>query len=145
SFVGSSLLGILIADRVYQQGGYTGRESAMIATGFSTVSSAFMVIVAKSLDLMHMWTTFFFTTLVITFAVTAITVHIPPLRTIPDEYFEGSTPSPEHMVTSNRLKAAAREGLLTLAAAPSLAQSIWVNFRGDLCLSVAIVPSIISV
>src|SRR5699024_9881728 len=100
SFVGSYSLGILITDRGYQQGSYTGLEYAIIATVFSAGCAAFMVIVAKSLDLMHMWTTFFFTTLVITFAVTAITVHIPPLRTIPDEYFEGSTPSPEHMVTS---------------------------------------------
>src|SRR5690625_6781183 len=59
SFVGSYSLGILITDRVYQQGGYTGREAAIVATGFSTVSAAFMVIVAKSLDLLLMWTTFF--------------------------------------------------------------------------------------
>lgn len=145
SFVGSYSLGILITDRVYQQGGYTGREAAIVATGFSTVSAAFMVIVAKSLDLMHMWTTFFFTTLVVTFAVTAITVLIPPLRTIPDEYFEGSTPSPEVEVKSNRLKAAVREGLTTLAEAPSLATSIWINLRDGLRLAGAIVPSIMSV
>lgn len=145
SFVGSYSLGILITDRVYQQGGYTGREAAIVATGFSTVSAAFMVIVAKSLDLMHMWTTFFFATLVITFIVTAITVHIPPLRTIPDEYFEGSTPSPEQKVTGNRFMAAVREGLLTLDAAPSLGKSIWINFRDGLRLAGAIVPSIMSV
>src|SRR5699024_2509162 len=145
SFVGSYSLGILITDRVYQQGGYTGREAAIVATGFSTVSAAFMVIVAKSLDLMHMWTTFFFITLVVTFAVTAITVLIPPLRTIPDEYFEGSTPSPEVEVKSNRLKAAVREGLTTLAEAPSLATSIWINLRDGLRLAGAIVPSIMSV
>ncbi|MGO3336737.1 MAG: YjiH family protein [Corynebacterium casei] len=145
SFVGSYSLGILITDRVYQHGGYTGREAAIVATGFSTVSAAFMVIVAKSLDLMHMWTTFFFTTLVITFAVTVITVHIPPLRTIPDDYFEGSTPSPEQMVKSNRFKAAVREGLMTLDQAPSLAMSIWINFRDGLRLAGAIVPSIMSV
>ena len=145
SFVGSYSLGILITDRVYQQGGYTGREAAIVATGFSTVSVAFMVIVAKSLDLMSMWTTFFFTTLVITFAVTAITVHIPPLRTIPDEYFEGSTPDPEEMITSNRMRAAVREAMLTLKDAPSLGMAIWTNFRDGLRLASAIVPSIMSV
>src|SRR5699024_232327 len=70
--VGSYSLAISSTDRGCQQGGYTGREAAIVATGFSTVSAAFMVIVAKSLDLMHMWTTFFFATLVITFIVTAI-------------------------------------------------------------------------
>lgn len=59
SFVGSYSLGILITDRVYQRGGYTAREASIIATGFSTVSAAFMVIVAKQLDLMDMWGIYF--------------------------------------------------------------------------------------
>ncbi|MBM4648767.1 YjiH family protein, partial [Streptococcus pneumoniae] len=66
SFVGSYSLGILVTDRVYQKGGYTGREAAVIATGFSTVSAAFMVIVAKQLDLMNIWGTYFAATLVVT-------------------------------------------------------------------------------
>lgn len=145
SFVGSYSLGILITDRVYQQGGYTGREAAIVATGFSTVSAAFMVIVAKSLDLMDMWLTFFFVTLVVAFAVTAITVHIPPLRTMPDEYFEGATPDPERDVKKNRLKEASREALLQLDRAPSLWKAISENFLDGLRLAGAIVPSIMSV
>ena len=54
SFVGSYSLGILVTDRVYQKGGYTGREAAIIATGFSTVSAAFMVIVAKPVSYTHL-------------------------------------------------------------------------------------------
>src|SRR5699024_8985112 len=42
SFVGSYSLGLLITDRMYQAGRYTGREAAIIATGFSTVSVTFM-------------------------------------------------------------------------------------------------------
>ena len=83
SFVGSYSLALLITDRVYREGRYTGKEAAIIATGFSTVSATFMVIVASTLDLMHHWTLYFFLTLVITFAVTAITVRIPPLSRVP--------------------------------------------------------------
>lgn len=145
SFVGSYSLGILVTDRVYQKGGYTGREAAVIATGFSTVSAAFMVIVAKQLDLMNIWGTYFAVTLLVTFLVTAITVRIPPLRTIPDEYCAGVEPDPEKPVEGSRFKNAWREAMLALQRAPSLPQAMWDNLRDGVRMAAAIVPSIMSV
>lgn len=145
SFVGSYSLGILVTDRVYQKGGYTGREAAVIATGFSTVSAAFMVIVAKQLDLMNIWGTYFAVTLLVTFLVTAITVRLPPLRTIPDEYCEDAEPDPEKPVEGSRFKNAWREAMLALQRAPSLPQAIWDNLRDGVRMAAAIVPSIMSV
>src|SRR5690606_14712239 len=49
SFVGSYSLALLITNRVYKEGKYSGKEAAIIATGFSTVSATFMVIVADTL------------------------------------------------------------------------------------------------
>ncbi|WP_431604818.1 YjiH family protein [Corynebacterium pseudodiphtheriticum] len=145
SFVGSYSLGILITDRVYQRGGYTAKEAAIIATGFSTVSAAFMVIVANALGLMEIWTTFFFVTLVVTFLVTAITVRIPPLSRIPDDYHEGATPEPETEVSGSRVKAAWHEALYTLENAPSLWRAVRDSFVDGVKMAGAIVPSILSV
>ncbi len=145
SFVGSYSLGILITDRVYQRGGYTAREASIIATGFSTVSAAFMVIVAKQLDLMGMWGVYFAVSLVVTFLVTAITVWIPPLSTIPNEYVSGVTPDPEKPVKGNYFSAAWREALLQLDRAPALGAAIWENLRDGVRMAAAIVPSIMSV
>ena len=47
SFVGSYSLALLITNRVYKEGKYTTKEAAIIATGFSTVSATFMIIIAK--------------------------------------------------------------------------------------------------
>lgn len=52
-------MGLLITNRVYKEGKYTAREAANIATGFSTVSATFMVVVAKTLDLMSIWNLYF--------------------------------------------------------------------------------------
>lgn len=145
SFVGSYSLGILITDRVYQQGGYTAREAAVIATGFSTVSAAFMVIVAKTLGLMDIWGLYFTITLIVTFIVTAITVRIPPLRSIPDDYFENATPDPEKSVTTSRFIAAWNEALKALERAPSVGKAIATSFMDGLKMAGAIVPSILSV
>ncbi len=70
SFVGSYSIGLLITNRVYKEGKYSAKEAAIIATGFSTVSATFMIIVAKTLGLMDMWNFYFWSTLIITFTVT---------------------------------------------------------------------------
>lgn len=145
SFVGSYSLALLITDRVYREGRYTGKEATIIATGFSTVSATFMVIVASTLDLMHHWTLYFFLTLAITFAVTAITVRIPPLSRVADEPFEGVTHRPEPVSQGNRLAQAWEEAMRALANAPGLARGTWATFKDGVLMAAAIVPSILSV
>lgn len=134
----------------YCQGGtpadeYTARESAIITTGFSTVSATFMVVVAKTLDLMGQWTTYFWTTFLVTFLVTAITVRIWPLNSIPDEYHPDATPQPEEEVTGKRLHVAWRVAQETVASSPSLGANIWTNVRDGLLMAMAILPSILSI
>ncbi|MGV0395432.1 YjiH family protein [Corynebacterium uberis] len=145
SFVGSYSLGLLITDRVYKQGRYTTREAAIIATGFSTVSAAFMVIVAKTAGIMHVWGLYFVVSLVVTFAVTAITVWIPPLSLFPDDHYPGSTPDPEEKVTGNRWAAAWAEAKRTLAQSPGLVHAVKENFIDGVRMSAAITPSIMAI
>ncbi|KKO83754.1 YjiH family protein [Corynebacterium otitidis] len=145
SFVGSYSLGLLITDRVYQQGRYTGREAAIIATGFSTVSAAFMVVMASSLGIMDQWTLYFVTALVVTFLVTAIVVRIPPLSTIPEEIYPGAEPAPEHPVTGNRVAVAWRRAKEALAEAPSLPRAVGANLMDGIKMAASITPSILSV
>ncbi|MGG0670977.1 YjiH family protein [Sporosarcina koreensis] len=145
SFVGSYSLGLLITNRVYKEGKYTAKEAAIIATGFSTVSATFMVVVAKTLDLMSMWNLYFWTTLVVTFAVTAITVHLWPLRSIKNEYYEGSTPQPEAKPEGKRIATAWTEAMETVSKAPTFMQNIVANVKDGLLMAMAILPSILSI
>lgn len=145
SFVGSYSLGLLITNRVYKEGKYTAKEAAIIATGFSTVSATFMVVVAKTLDLMSMWNLYFWTTLVVTFIVTAISVHLWPLRSIKNEYYEGSTPQPEVKPEGKRIATAWDEAMETVSKAPTLGQNIVANVKDGLLMAMAILPSILSI
>lgn len=145
SFVGSYALGLLITNRLYRGGGYTARESAIIATGFSTVSVSFMVVVARTLDIMHLWLWYFFLALAVTYLVTAITVRIPPLSTMPDDYYPGVTPQPEQPVTSGRMKTAWRAAGETLNEAPSLPRNLLTTVRDGVVMVMQILPSIMSV
>ena len=145
SFVGSYSLGLLITNQVYTEGKYTGKQAAIIATGFSTVSATFMVIVAKTLGLMEYWLLYFWLTLVITFIVTAITSRIYPLNKKPDTYFNNMEGSPEPVPKGNRLRRAYEEGMDAMEKAPTVAESVWDTLKKGIMLALSIGPLLMSV
>ncbi|HII0894701.1 TPA: YjiH family protein [Staphylococcus aureus] len=141
SFVGSYSLGLLITNRVYKQGMYNKQEATIIATGFSTVSATFMIIVAKTLGLMPHWNLYFWITLVITFVVTAITAWLPPITNESTEYYNGQ----EVAIEGSRLKTAYAEAMKQNALTPSLVKNVWDNLKDGLEMTVGILPSILSI
>lgn len=141
SFVGSYSIGLLITNRVYQARQYSAKEAAIIATGFSTVSATFMLVVARTLDLMSLWNLYFWLTLLITFLVTAITVRLPPLRSMDNDCERVD----EEMAIRERLPSAWKAGLQAAVIAPRLHQGVWVNLRDGLLMAISILPSIMSV
>lgn len=141
SFVGSYSIGLLITNRVYVAGHYSAREAAIIATGFSTVSATFMIIVAKTLDLMPVWNQYFWLTLLITFIVTAITVRLPPLSRINNE----AQHREPQAIAGSRLKVAIENGLSVAEKAPPIGKNIVDNFKDGLVMTISILPSIMSV
>jgi len=143
SFVGSYSVALIITNRVYKEGKYTTKEAAIIATGFSTVSATFMIVVAKTLNIMDMWNVFFWSTLVITFIVTAITARIWPLAKMPDEYV--AKPDPEKEIKKDILKEGWKEALTAAEAAPSLMNNIAGNLKDGFKMAMNILPTIMSV
>ncbi|MCA0988574.1 YjiH family protein [Guptibacillus algicola] len=144
SFVGSYSIGLLITNRVFKEGKYTIKEATIIATGFSTVSATFMIVVAKTLGLMEVWNIYFWLTLFTTFLVTAITVRIWPLNKISNQYYDGEG-SPEEVIKENRVKAAWGQAMAAAAKSPSLSKNVWMNLKDGFIMTAAILPSILSV
>ncbi|MBG9450764.1 histidine transporter [Cytobacillus firmus] len=144
SFVGSYSIGLLITNRVFKEGKYSIKEAAIIATGFSTVSATFMIVVAKTLGLMDIWNTYFWTTFAVTFIVTAITVRIWPLKSMSEEYYNNQDP-PVETFTGNRLHAAWKEAMDTAAESPTLWKNIKDNLKDGFVMTMSILPSIMSV
>lgn len=142
SFAGSYSIALLLTDKVYRQGNYSPREAAIIATGFSTVSTPFMVVVAKTLDLMPHWSAFFWSTFLVTFAVTAITARLWPLagmsneRTNPDDFERDGAIS---------IGRAFRIGLDTAEQATSLPKALMTGLIDGLKMAAGVVPTILSV
>lgn len=141
SFVGSYSLALLITDRVYNEGKYTAREAAIIATGFSTVSATFMIIVAKTLDLMGSWNMYFWSTMIITFIVTAITARLWPI-TGKDHPADHSDALP---AGKTRARAALDTGMAQARIAPPLASLLKDTLIDGLRMVSLILPSIMAV
>ncbi len=144
SFVGSYSIGLLITNSVYRQGRYSAREAAIIATGFSTVSATFLLIVAKTLNLMDHWGIYFLVCMLVTFLVTAITTRLWPLKSIPDTYYTGeATPEPERH--GNLFSQAWKEGIASAQKSGSIILLVWSNFKAGLNMAFSVIPAIMSV
>ena len=85
----------------------------------------------------------FWTTLVVTFIITAITVRIPPLsrkaRYITEEGF------PEPVYKEKMLERAWEDALEVSKSAPSVMKNIAVNLKDGFIMTMGILPSIMSV
>lgn len=146
SFVGSYSVGLLITNRVYKEGYYSDKEASIIATGFSTVSATFMVVVAKTLGLMDQWNTYFWGTLIITFIVTAITTRIYPLSKKSDKGYNGREVIHEIKAEKGKLLSTAlEEGLNACEVAPGFIEGIVKNFKDGIGLALAIGPTLMSI
>lgn len=144
SFVGSYSIGLLITNKVYKEGKYNIKEATIIATGFSTVSTTFMIVVAKTLGLMDIWNIYFWVTLAVTFAVTAITVRIWPLNKMSEEYYEGNA-NPEEVIKEKRLQHAWKQAMEAVDDSLPIFKNIISNLKDGFIMTMAILPSILSV
>ncbi|MCG3402451.1 YjiH family protein [Staphylococcus massiliensis] len=145
SFVGSYSIGLLITNRVYKEGHYNHKEAVIIATGFSTVSATFMIIVAETLGILEHWNLYFWLTLVITFVVTAITVHIPPIRFESTSTYDNVPYQKEIKQDMPLLKEAWEEAKIAVKNSASLWENVKTNLKDGVVMTIAIIPSIMSI
>ena len=143
SFVGSYSIALLITDRVFKEGKYTIREAAIIATGFSTVSTTFMIIVAQTLGIMDVWTLFFLLSIVVTFAVTALTARLPPLSRMPDTY--AAEGKPEGAAKGSILRESFARAVEASENAPRIIEGVFVNLKDGFKMAMSILPTILSI
>jgi len=143
SFVGSYSIALLITDRVFKEGKYTVREAAIIATGFSTVSTTFMIIVAQTLGMMDVWALFFLVSMVVTFAVTALTARLSPLSRMPDTY--AAEGKPEEAAKGNILRESFARAVEASERAPGIDRDVMTNLKDGFRMSMSILPTILSI
>lgn len=93
SWMGAAPVGVLVTMKQYDQGYYTKREAAVIATTFSIASVSFSLVVAQVIGIGHLFIPFYLTITVASIFAAIIMPRIPPLSRKEDTYFEASMPN----------------------------------------------------
>lgn len=88
SWMGSGTVGVLITTKQYEEGYYTKREAAVIATNFSVASIAFSLVVISFIGLDHLFVPFYLTVVVAGLVAAIVCPRIPPLSRKEETYYE---------------------------------------------------------
>ena len=144
SFVGSFSVAIYLTNKLYNEGRYNNREASIIITGFSTVSATFMIVVARTAGFMDMWNFYYFSTLLITFTVTAIVVRMWPINRMDDSYIDGKG-KPEVAMPGNLFVNAVFAGLEAASESSGLLKKLWENLKGGINMCFTLTPCIASI
>lgn len=147
SFVASFAVGLLITNKEYKEGKFTEKQAVIIATGFSTVTVAFMIVIAKTLHLMDIWNLYFWSTLFVTAAVTACTVRIWPISKISNTYYDQPfiEEDTSELKGKKKLLFAWEKAMETVESSPNVMKNIWLNFKESLIMTMNILPTILSI
>ncbi len=82
------MVSILITINQYESGYYSKRESVVIVTNFTITSIGFSLIVARLIELQHMFVPFYLTVVCGVLVAAVICPRIPPLSRMEDTYYE---------------------------------------------------------
>ncbi|MFB5662465.1 YjiH family protein [Alteribacillus sp. HJP-4] len=101
SWVGDGTIGVLLTTKQYEQGYYTKREAAVVATTFSVVSITFTIVVISYLEMEHYFLHYYFTIIVAGLAAAIIMPRIPPLSKKAESGFEETELKTEKPIPAN--------------------------------------------
>ncbi|WP_040287607.1 YjiH family protein [Sporosarcina koreensis] len=90
SWVGDGTIGVLLTSQQYEEGHYTKREAAVIATTFSIVSITFSLVIIREVNLEQYFVPFYATVALVGVVLGLIMPRIYPLSRKPDEHIDGS-------------------------------------------------------
>jgi len=130
AYLGNFAVGHIAVDSLYKRGRLSGKEAAIIGTGFCTASLPFLLVIASILDLMDHWIFYFWSSLFITFATTFITIRIWPLSAKKqDSYYHGVEPVFEPEVNQKVIRTAFKVALEVAGKADPLIHRLWFFMR----------------
>lgn len=88
SWFGASNAAVILTREQYMKGFYTKREAGYIMTNFSLVSIPFCLMIANTVNVSHLFPSFYLCICMVGIILAVIGIRIPPISTIPDTYQE---------------------------------------------------------
>ena len=88
----SPAVDIFFSNKIYLSKLYTKKEVSSVVTNFSICSLGFFVVLCEMAGITQYYGQVVITSFLLSFIIPLITVRIPPLSRIPNEYYDGSLP-----------------------------------------------------
>lgn len=89
SWVGDGTIGVLLTNKQYEQGNYTKKEAAIIATTFSVVSITFSIVILEQVGLSQYFPQYYGTIVLCGLVLALLMPRLYPLRGKEDSYING--------------------------------------------------------
>lgn len=86
SWAGSFAIGFYVTRTVFDRGGYNKREVFIICSCFGTASIGTIGVFAAAFDMLHIFPVILLAYLIAIIAAAIVTIRIPPLSRVPEEY-----------------------------------------------------------
>ena len=144
TYIGSGVIGTFVANKLYKEGRYTVKEAIIVLTGFSTVAAPFMLIMARTANIINIFPLYFLVTLIVICIVTAITVRIWPINKLSEEYYDNKG-NPEEIIMDKIFQNAWKEAMETAYKAPPFVKSVIKDLKEAVILVMDILPAILSI
>lgn len=109
SWLGDGTLGVMLTNNQYEEGYYTQREAAVIATTFSAVSITFCLVVLAEVGLTRLFLPYYLTVSFIGVVIAIIVPRIPPLSRKKDVYVREGVKLDESIPAGHSLSSYALE------------------------------------
>lgn len=147
SWVGDATIGILLTTKQYEEGYYTKREAAVIATTFSVVSITFTIVILTYLELGAYFPQYYGTIILSGIVAALIMPRIYPLSKKADTAYEETELKPEEPVPANvpMGKWALRQALLKSRSSKSFAATLKDGFQNVIDMWFGILPVVMAV
>ncbi|MBM7704401.1 YjiH family protein [Metabacillus iocasae] len=147
SWVGDATIGVLLTTKQYEEGYYTKREAAVIATTFSVVSITFTIVVISYLNLepyfIHYYATIIFAGLV----AALIMPRIPPLSKKADTAYEQTELKEETAIPPNTsiVKWGMQEAVTKAQRSKGVAGTLKEGIQNVLDMWIGVLPVVMAI
>lgn len=145
SFLGSYSIALLITENMYLNGKYNKKESFIIATGFSSISSTFIYVICKTLNIMEYWTGFFIATVITLFLTTTIVIRLFPTSKVSTDYYENTIPNAKKEINKNKFKIAWNMAIEASSKSNNVFKNTLKSVKDGIIVTSNIIPTIMFV
>ncbi|MFD2133841.1 YjiH family protein [Pseudogracilibacillus auburnensis] len=145
SWIGNVNVGVVLTREQYLSGFYSGREAVAIATNFSTVSLPFCLVIARVLEVDHLFPVFYLTVVIAGIICAIIIPRIPPVSKIPDTFYVENNYTENVPKNMSKFKWAMTQAVKRAESAGSFKEQVKQGYEVFAGIAFTLIPQVMAI